>query len=190
MNEYKPGIAEIFLVFAKVSTFTLGGGLAMIPLLHTEIAFRKKWITSEEFIDFTGISQSFPGTFIGNLATVTGYKLRGISGAVAGLLGAVFSPFLIMLVFAVFFSSIHHYPAVAKVFAGLRPAVIGMIGVSVVLFIKKSKINLKNFLIPVLIIYSIVWQNFPVIYVMISALVLNMIFTVYKSRGINKNDIS
>ena len=34
---------QIFLVFAKIGAFTIGGGYAMIPIIQDEMS-RKKWI--------------------------------------------------------------------------------------------------------------------------------------------------
>ena len=42
---------ELFWIFFKISTFTLGGGYAMVPLIQDEIVEKKKWIEKEEFIN-------------------------------------------------------------------------------------------------------------------------------------------
>ncbi|MGM0608698.1 MAG: chromate transporter [Candidatus Muiribacteriota bacterium] len=172
----KVKLVNIFLVFARISSFTLGGGLAMIPLLHNNISFKKKWIKSDDFIDLTGMAQSFPGTFVGNLATLIGFKLRGFYGALAALSGTALAPFTVMVILASFFSAIEENPVVEAVFSGLRPAVIGLIAASAHLFIKKAKINCKNIIIPFLIVFSIVYLKLPTFYVMLTIIILNILF--------------
>ena len=41
---------ELFAVFAKVGAFTIGGGMAMIPLIEKEISDRG-WASAEELDD-------------------------------------------------------------------------------------------------------------------------------------------
>ena len=50
---------ELFWIFFKIGTFTLGGGYAMVPLIQDEIVNKKKWIEKEEFINFIKSKLSF-----------------------------------------------------------------------------------------------------------------------------------
>ena len=67
---------EMFLSFAKIGTFTLGGGFAMVPLMESEIVDKKHWLTKEEFLDIIIVSQSSPGVFAVNMASHVGYKVH------------------------------------------------------------------------------------------------------------------
>ena len=40
----------LFLTFAKIGMFTIGGGYAMIPLIEREIV-KKKWMSKEDFME-------------------------------------------------------------------------------------------------------------------------------------------
>lgn len=40
----------LFLTFAKIGMFTIGGGYAMIPLIEREIV-NKKWMTKNDFME-------------------------------------------------------------------------------------------------------------------------------------------
>ncbi|MGB4670614.1 MAG: chromate transporter, partial [Bacillota bacterium] len=70
-------LIKAVLVFAKVGLLTIGGGLAMIPLLQDEIVSRG-WISLNEFTHMISIAEMTPGPIIVNLATFTGYKLAGV----------------------------------------------------------------------------------------------------------------
>ena len=41
---------KIFGVFAKIGTFTIGGGYAMIPIIEDELK-RRNWVNPEEIDD-------------------------------------------------------------------------------------------------------------------------------------------
>ena len=47
--ENKVPLWQIFLVFAKIGAFTIGGGYAMIPIIQDEMS-RKKWIPEDELL--------------------------------------------------------------------------------------------------------------------------------------------
>ena len=51
---------QIFLVFAKLGAFTIGGGYAMIPLIRDEM-IKRDWMTDEELPDIIAMAQSAPG---------------------------------------------------------------------------------------------------------------------------------
>ena len=101
-----PLLFELFLTFAKIGTFTFGGGYAMISLLDHTCVEQKKWLTSEEFSDLTVIAESTPGPIAINCSTYTGYKKAGFSGAIAATLGMIFPSFLILLTISFFFENI------------------------------------------------------------------------------------
>ena len=44
-------LVELFIVFFKLGAFTIGGGIAMLPLLQNTLINEKKWFTKEEFMD-------------------------------------------------------------------------------------------------------------------------------------------
>ncbi len=132
---------ELFMVFFRIGLFTLGGGYAMLPLIEREIIDRKKWIESEEFLNVLAIAQSLPGPIAVNTATFVGYKLRGVSGCLAAVLGTVMPSFLCMILIALFFVGIKDNATVAAVFTGIRPAVAALIAASAWSLWQKAKMT-------------------------------------------------
>ena len=57
----------LFIHFAKIGMFTIGGGYAMIPLIEREIV-KKKWMSKEEFMEMFALTQSLPGVFAVNIS--------------------------------------------------------------------------------------------------------------------------
>lgn len=130
-------LQELFLTFAKIGTFTFGGGYAMISLIDHECVERKQWITGDELMDITVIAESTPGPIAINCATYTGYKKAGMAGAVAATLGMILPSFLIILLISAFMEDLLQYPAVANAFWGIRIAVALLIMQAAVKMIRK-----------------------------------------------------
>lgn len=87
----------MFNVFFKIGLFTIGGGLAMIPLIRDEFVERQGWIDDKDITDVLAIAQSLPGVIAVNSATFLGYRLAGIMGALVCTIGVVLPSFLIIL---------------------------------------------------------------------------------------------
>lgn len=114
------------LVFAKVGLLTIGGGLAMIPLLQDEIVSRG-WISLNEFTQMISIAEMTPGPIIVNLATFVGYRLFGITGAIACTLGVMFPSFVIVTLLSSVLFAHKDNPYISRVFSVVRPVVVGLI---------------------------------------------------------------
>ena len=120
-------LATIFVSFLKIGMFTFGGGYAMLPLIERELITKRKWIEQKEFLDLLTLAQSVPGPIAVNTSVFVGYKVRGLRGAAAALLGTVTSSFVIILAIAIFFAGIRQNPVVDAAFKGMRPAVVALI---------------------------------------------------------------
>lgn len=120
-------LRTIFFSFFKIGLFTFGGGYAMLPLIEQELINKRKWIESREFLDLLTLAQSVPGPIAVNTSVFVGYKIRGLRGAAAALLGTVLPSFAIILLIALFFADIRQNPVVDAAFKGMRPAVVALI---------------------------------------------------------------
>ena len=117
----------IFASFFKIGLFTFGGGYAMIPLIEREMIDRRAWVGRREFLDLLTLAQSVPGPIAVNTAVFVGYRMRGLRGAAAALLGTVLPSFVIILTIALFFAGIRQNPVIDAAFKGMRPAVVALI---------------------------------------------------------------
>ncbi|MFC4769405.1 chromate transporter [Effusibacillus consociatus] len=117
----------IFWTFFKISPLTFGGGYVMIPLLEREFVERKKWVKSEEIADIFAVSESVPGSIAVNSGTFIGFRLAGVSGAIAAMTGAISPTFLILLAFAMLLLGRQDYPLVQAAFMGIRPSIVALI---------------------------------------------------------------
>ena len=124
----KSVLLQLFLVFAKVGAFTIGGGYAMIMIIKDEL-IKRGWISEEEFPDILAIAQTAPGIIAVNFAIFAGYRICGIKGAVTATIGSCLPSFLTILIIAIFFRNFQDNPVVIRIFKGIRPAVVALIAV-------------------------------------------------------------
>ncbi len=141
---------ELFLVFAKIGTFTIGGGYAMIAMMQDELSERRNYVPKEDFMELVSVAQACPGMFALNMAVFAGSRIAGTSGALAAGLGVVLPAFFCLLAIAAFFRTFRDNIYVNKVFLGLRPAVVALIAVPVFKTAKSAGITWKNAWIPIL----------------------------------------
>ena len=121
---------ELFWTFAKIGACTFGGGYAMLPLIQAEVESHG-WMASADLVNFVAVSESTPGPFAVNISTYVGTELAGIPGGIFATLGVVLPSFLIVLLVARCFEAFRNSRIVSGCMAGLKPAVIGLIGTAV-----------------------------------------------------------
>ena len=104
----------------------------MLPMIRFDVVERKKWLEESLFWDMVALSQGIPGIMAVNVSLFTGYRLRGVKGALCGALGTIIPSFVIILVIAAFLAHFRDLDVVDRIFTGIRPAVAGMIAAMVV----------------------------------------------------------
>ncbi len=123
---------RLFWTYLKIGTFTLGGGYAMLPLIQREVVDKNGWIDEQEFLNMIALAQAAPGLIAVNSAIFIGYRIYGIRGVIATVLGAVLPSVVIILLIAIYLPNIKSLDSVEAVFKGLRPAVVALIAAAVV----------------------------------------------------------
>ena len=114
---------DLFLTFAKIGLFTFGGGYAMIPLIEDNCVTKKQWISHDEMMNITVISESTPGPIAINCATYVGYKQKGIGGAVAATVGMTLPSLCIIFLISLFLDRFLEIRWIANAFRGIKLAV-------------------------------------------------------------------
>ncbi len=116
----------LFGVLFVVNLFTIGGGYVMLPLLHGFFVERFGWLTNQEFMDAVAIGQVTPGPLTIMNAFI-GYKVAGIAGAVTATAGSYLPSLLVVTFVTKYYLKFKSSRAVASVFRGIKPAVVGML---------------------------------------------------------------
>ncbi|MCK9443994.1 MAG: chromate transporter [Tissierellaceae bacterium] len=175
-------ILEMFTSFFKIGAFTFGGGYAMIPIIQQEVVDKKKWIDENEFLDALAVAQGSPGPVAVNTSIYVGYRVLGLPGALAAILGTVLPSFLIMLFIAIFFYQYRDNAVIDKVFLGIRPAIVALILSAVYKLMKGSKFGYKRLLISLGALLAIVFLNISPIFMVIVGAVGAVVYNKYKAN--------
>ena len=118
----------LFITFFQIGLFGFGGGYGMLSLIQNEVVYNHHWLTTSQFTDIVAISQMTPGPIGINSATYVGFTATGsVWGSVIATFAVVLPSFILMLTISKFFLKYQKHPAVEAVFAGLRPAVVGLL---------------------------------------------------------------
>lgn len=172
---------SIFLTFAKVGAFTIGGGYAMIPIIQNEMT-RKGWMDEAELPDIIALSQSAPGVMAVNMSIFTGYKLRGTKGSIAATLGSITPSFIAILLIAMLFSNFKDNETVIRIFKGIRPAVVALILVPMIDMAKKNNHNWWAWAISAAALAGVAFLNFSPVYILLVTIVLALTVTLIRDR--------
>ena len=113
---------QLFITFARIGLFTIGGGYAMLPMMQSELVERHGWATEQEMADYYALAQCTPGAIAVNVSTFIGYKIAGVLGGIIATLGLVFPSIVVIVIIAGFLQKFRQSKTVDAVFYGLRPA--------------------------------------------------------------------
>ncbi len=172
---------KIFLIFAKIGAFTIGGGIPMIAAIKSEL-IERKWLNDEDFLDIITLAQSAPGLFAVNISILTGHKLRGTKGSVVATIASCLPPFLIILLVAIFFTSFKDNEYVIKAFKGIRPVVVALIGVPMIDMIKATKMRWWSWIIVISSMILVCFLKFSPIYIIACVIVISLFTAWYTNR--------
>ncbi len=173
---------NLFWTFAKVSAFTIGGGMAMVAVIREILVEKKKWMTDDEFMDVLAISQSLPGLLAVNISIFLGYRLRGTKGSIVATAGSILPPFIIILLIAMVFTNYKDNAAIQAIFKGIRPAVVALIAVPTIQMAIRQKLNVWSGLLALATILLIVFLKVSPIYIILVVGVAAALLAKYKER--------
>lgn len=163
-------LLKIFLIFFKIGSFTFGGGYAMLPIIKRELVDNLGWITEKDIYNYYAIGQSTPGIIAVNTATMTGYSLKGVGGALVATSGFIMPSLIIITLIATFFKRFQQIDLFQHAFAAIQIAVVALIIDIVIKMWQKSdktKISLLLFLLAFLLL--VIFDISPVFVILGSA---------------------
>ena len=146
---------QLFITFFQIGLFGFGGGYGMLSLIQGsliqgEVVRHWHWMNTSEFTDIVAISQMTPGPIGINSATYCGYTAIHNAGMGEGMavLGSCVATFalvlpslILMILISKLFIKYMKHPTVQSVFAGLRPAVVGLLAAATLLLCTKENFS-------------------------------------------------
>jgi len=180
----------IYLNCAKVGLFTIGGGMAMLPMMQREFVDDKKWMTEEELIDFFAIGQSTPGIIAVNVSTFVGYKRCGVIGGFCGTLGMVTPSLVIITLLATLINSINDYPVVQKALKGVNVVVAALLTNVTYNFAKKTVKNWWSAVVLIASFCALFFFKVQSYWVILTAISIGIIISVIQTVQNKKKNVT
>src|SRR4029450_7955883 len=101
----------------------------MIALFEEHVVRQLQWLTPEEFIAGLALGQLTPGPVL-MVAAYVGYKVLGVTGAIAAGAAAFLPSFALMLGILPTFDRVRNLAWARAVIQGIAPGVIGVLAVA------------------------------------------------------------
>ena len=160
----KPSWYIMFLSFFYIGLVTIGGGLAMLPIMEDEFVNKRKFLTKDEIIDVFTLAQSIPGVIAINTSLLTGF----------------------ILIIAPIFEIFQNLEYVNKAFLGIRGSIAALIFLSAFGMGKQIMKDKFTTILFILFFILIVFFNFNTIYALILSALIGLLYYLLNTYIKNK----
>ena len=122
-----PSWAEMVRVFGRIGLLSFGGPAGQIALMHRELVEARLWVDEPRFLHALNFCMLLPGPEAMQLATYSGWLLRGVKGGLLAGLLFILPGFAVMLALSAVYFHYGGLPVVAGVLFGLKAAVLAIV---------------------------------------------------------------
>lgn len=169
-----------------LSTFTVGGGYVIVPLMKKRFVDDLGWLEEQEMLDLTAIAQSAPGPIAVNASILVGFRVAGFPGAALTILGTVLPPFLLLSVISLFYAAFRSNRVVAALLRGMQAGVAAVI-CSVVTDMAGNVIRQKRILADILMggafLAALLLPGLNVAWIILACAAVGIVATLPAGRG-------
>ena len=166
---------SLFWEFFKLGLFTIGGGMAMLPLIQDIVVEKKGWMSDEEALDCIAVGQSLPGVIAINMATYIGRQKKGLPGAVCATAGVILPSFLIIILIVEVLEGLGDSRWLAGALTGIKAAATGLIGYSAYKIGKKTLNGAFAWMLAIGAFVMIVWLGISAVFVIAAGIVIGLL---------------
>ena len=128
---------QLFNLFARVSLLAFGGALGLLPEIKAVVVDQYHWMTEEALVQTYVVGQFVPGPNM-VMATLVGYKVAGLTGAVVSTLGMYLGPVTVVFICTSIYYRNRQKDYVRRIELALRPLVFGLIFAATLLFLTEQ----------------------------------------------------
>jgi chromate transporter len=121
-------LGDVALVFLRLGFTAFGGPAAHVAIIENEVVRRRRWLSSEKFLDLLGAANLIPGPSSTELAIFIGYEQAGWRGLVVGGACFIFPAAIMVALLASAYVRFGTIPQVAGLLYGIKPVVIAVVG--------------------------------------------------------------
>ena len=183
----------LFKSMFVLSACTFGGGFVIVSLMKKKFVEELKWLEEDEMLDITAITQSSPGPLPVNASVIIGYRMQGIPGSLAAVLGTILPPMFVISLICVFYTEFRQNLYIAAALQVMRAGVAAVI-LDVTWNLAKNVWNSHSVFYTSLMALSFCGAYFFGVSAMIIILICLVIgiteavLTSYKKKGVTGNE--
>jgi chromate transporter len=123
----RPELRALLLYFLRLGTFGFGGPIALVGYMQRDLVEKRKWVSSEDYLEGLAFSQLCPGPLAAQLAKYLGWLHSGTTGATLTGLAFVLPSFLMVLALASLYVHFGQLAWIEGLFYGIGTAVSAII---------------------------------------------------------------
>ena len=192
----KKNLEQLWILFKSMfllSACTFGGGFVIVSLMKKKFVEELKWLEEDEMLDITTITQSSPGPLPVNASVIIGYRMQGIPGSLAAVLGTILPPMFVISLICVFYTEFRQNLYIAAALQVMRAGVAAVI-LDVTWNLAKNVWNSHSVFYTSLMALSFCGAYFFGVSAMIIILICLVIgiteavLTSYKKKGVTGNE--
>jgi chromate transporter len=120
-------LGELAFLFLRLGLTAFGGPATHIAMMEDEVVRRRRWLSSEEFLDLLGAANLIPGPSSTELALFIGFARAGFCGLVIGGVCFILPAAGMVMGLAWAYVRFGTIPQVAFILYGIKPVVIAVI---------------------------------------------------------------
>ena len=168
---------KLFFSTFIMSTFTFGGGFVIVSLYQKKFVDEFKWLSDDEMLDIVAIAQSSPGPIPVNASVILGYRMAGLWGTFAAVLGTILPPFIIMSLISMFYIQFKSIAIISQLMLMMRAGVAAVI-FDVVYGLAKNvvtKTDIFHIILMILAFIAIVFLNVSAMVIIMACLFIGIL---------------
>jgi chromate transporter len=120
-------LSDLYRVFGRIGLLSFGGPAAQISLMHRELVESRSWLTEKQFLGALSFCMLLPGPEAMQLATYSGWRLRGVVGGLIGGGLFVLPGALTIALLGALYIAFGSLPLVAAAFVGVQATVVAIV---------------------------------------------------------------
>ena len=120
-------LAQLFWFFLRTGCTAFGGFMSLVSIIQVELVEKRRLMEVGDMLNGIALASMLPGPIAVNVTAYAGFRMRGLTGAAAGVLAVVLPSFALMIAAAELHSRFGESPAMRAAFIGIVPAVVAVV---------------------------------------------------------------
>jgi len=181
-NKQRVTLFKLFATSFVISLFTIGSGIVSLPLYKRKLVEEYRWLDELEMSEVMTIAQCSPGAVVVNMAVCLGFRLKGIVGVLAMVLGTLLPPLVLMVLVQDVYRQFSQDPLIIALFRGMNAAVSAVLIGVVVSMIKEIEENkILTYLLVILAFGLVYYIKLSPVWIMLGGIVLALSVSLRRS---------